>query len=202
MLLEPEDSGEGAFLDGLRQHRQNLLLGYRNNVATVVVQDVQHQTQAGTDRWRVTFRLERTDFADSLEFNTKGLTADEAAVQRAKRLLLNDNPAPPRNQRNPHHENILQELIIAGQGTALQIQNSPFPDLFRSFGSNEHLFIQAAWISAILHLKLSNTVEQVSRLELILTNKSLHVQFEGKRRKQYYNQPAFNVAVSGVCALI
>jgi hypothetical protein len=60
---------------------------------------------------------------------------------------------------------------------------------------------EAAWVLAVLQLKLSAAVEHVSRLELVLGQNALEVSFSGRRRKLYSNQPAFKIDILGICQL-
>jgi len=186
--LEPDEPEDAAFLDGLRNARKNIWLAYRNNVASAGVHDVRHRTKSGKDQWDITFHLQKTDFSDSMEMNTTGLTADQAAVLRARRLLLNENPAEPKTRNSQRMDTMLQEILIAGQGTSVQINGSPFPQLFLALGRRPDVFVEAAWIFAVLQLKLSNTVEQISRLELTLDDHTLQVQFAGKRHKPRHSR--------------
>ena len=64
---------------------------------------------------------------------------------------------------------------------------------------NDHL--EAAWIYAVLQLKLSAAIEHVSRLELTLQGDKIGVNFSGRRYKKYSNQSAFQIEFSGICPL-
>ena len=104
-----------------------------------------------------------------------------------------------RNRSN--FADMTRETMIRGQQTEIMIEQSSFPGLFRLFGEKPSLFVEAAWIAAMLELKMSATVERVSRLELTLSGDNLEVVFAGQRRKEYSNRPAFQVEVSGTCRL-
>lgn len=199
LLVEPDAIEDGAFLDGLRDMRKTIVLGYRNNVALVVVHQVQFSTIDNKDRWEITFALQTTAFSNSMEMGTPGLTADQAATRRARRILLNEAPALPRDKRNL--DNVIKEMMITGQGSAKEIESSPLPTLFRELHLKPEVFLEAAWILAVLQLKLSETVEHVSRLEMTLRDNVLEVLFSGRRRKQYANRAAFQIEVSGTCQL-
>jgi hypothetical protein len=196
MLLEPDYSEANAMLESLRS-RQEVQMAYRTNIAIGVIEDTQHISKNGVDQWKITFRLQKTDFHNSSEFSTTGLTPDDAAVLRAKRILLNEKPAHGRRDMS----DMIPEMMIAGQGSTIEITKSSLPTLFQALGGEPKLFLEAAWVLAALELKMSGAVEQITRLDLTLQGKGLQVAFEGRRHKQYSNQPAFQYSVSGVCHL-
>lgn len=196
MLLEPDYSEATAMLESLRS-RQEIQMAYRTNVAIGIIEDTQHISKNGIDQWKIAFRLQKTDFHNSSEFSTSGLTPDDAAVLRAKRILLNDKPARGRREMS----DMIPEMMIAGQGSTIEITKSSLPTLFQALGGKPKLFLEAAWVLAALELKMSSAVEQITRLELSLQATDLQVTFDGRRHKQYSNQPAFQYSVSGVCHL-
>lgn len=133
-----------------------------------------------------------------IEFNGPELTADEAAVLRVKRLLLNEQPSKPSGHRV---DNMMTELQIAGQGEKISIKESPFPKFLKTADMRTQDNLEAAWIYVVLHLKLSGTIEHVSRLELRLRGDKLDVAFSGRRPKKYSNEPAFQIEFSGTYSL-
>jgi len=198
LLFAPDEHADGSFLDNLRNRQSKVRLAYKGNAAICSVQTVQQRSKDGVDQWQIVFRLQEADFANSMEYEVNGLTPDQGAVIRAQRLLLNEH-LPLSDRRRGFQD--MEELVIRGQQAEMPIERSPFPGLFGEFGSRPELFIEAAWITAMLQLKMSATVEQVGRFELTLDGNSLHVEFAGRRHKQYSNQPAFEIKVSGKCSL-
>lgn len=197
LLLQPDDQGDGAVLNGLRNGRREIRIAFRENVALASVGAVQQKSINGVDQWEVKFQLRKTEFSPSSEFSTAGLGPAEAAEIRAKRLLLNQDLA---NANSRRMEGMMQEVLIRGEQD-FPIDGSSFPSLFRDFGSHPKLFVEIAWITAVLQLKMSATVAQVTRLELTLDGRNLRVEFSGRRRKQYSNQPAIQVQIAGICSL-
>ena len=63
------------------------------------------------------------------------------------------------------------------------------------------IFLETAWITAAMTLKMSGAVAEVTTLSLALDGLTLSVTFTGKRRKQYTNQPASTITVAGNCLL-
>lgn len=197
MVFQPEDSADGIFLDGLRDRQRDVRLAYKGNVATCRASGVQQRSKEGIDRWEINFLIQTPGYNSSMEFQAEGLTPDRAAVLRAERLLLNQHPAEPLKRGLAN----MREIMIQGQQQGTEILRSPFPDLFKQFGHRPNFFLEAAWITAVMQLKLGGTVEHVSRFELTLDGRNLQVQFEGRRHKYYSNVPAAEVKVSGTCTL-
>jgi hypothetical protein len=196
-IFEPDIPDDGAFLDSLRGFRTPLFVAYRNSAGMVDVERVEHHTNSGVDRWRLTVRIRQADFTNGMEMNTTDLTADDAATLRARRVLLNDNPTDPKRGI----DQILREIIISGQGTGIEVRGSPFPTLYKALGHDPQVFIESAWIFAVFLLKVSAAIEHVTTFTLELVGEELRIQFSGRRAKRYTNQPAFTVEVSGTCVL-
>ena len=106
LLLQPDDQGDGAVLNGLRNGRREIRIAFRENVALASVGAVQQKSINGVDQWEVKFQLRKTEFSPSLEFSTAGLGPAEAAEIRAKRLLLNQDLA---NANSRRMEGMMQE---------------------------------------------------------------------------------------------
>ena len=119
------------------------------------------------------------------------------AEKRARRILLNEDAATETRDINK----ALIEHYTAGQGTPMSIKKSILPDLFKQYNADRERFLAIAWICAIALLKLSGAVADVQHLELILETDTLKVDFRGRRRKEYVNQPAHEIVIKGKCAL-
>lgn len=91
--LEPDDPTDGAFLDGLRGKSGSLVVAYRNNTAMAQVRKVTHGSQGGVHCWKLEVELRRTDFTPTMEPGIAGVSKDELAEERARRVLFNENPA-------------------------------------------------------------------------------------------------------------
>jgi len=136
------------------------------------------------------------DFISSIEPGIGGTSADELAEQRARRLLLNENPAKDTRDLNQ----VFREVIVRGQGL-IHIEKSPFPILFQHYGSNPQRFVEIAWIVAMMQLRLSGTIAQVERMVFALEGTGLNVDFIGRRHKKYSNAPAPKMSIQGTCSL-
>ena len=198
LTVVPDDPTDAPFLKSLRRDTGKIIAAYQHDVAICRVAQVVHHTDKGESRWDLTFQEEVTDFSPSIEVGLSGTTAEELAEIRARRLLLNENPAKDTNDMNE----VLREVLVGGQDTYIRIQRSPFPVLYQRFGPNPQRFTEIAWILAAVQLRLGGVVIQIDRLELTLRGQNLDVNFVGHRRKKYVNAPAHVIRISGVCPLV
>ena len=121
---------------------------------------------------------------------------------RARRILLDEKLKYP-NQvdfAGFTHDSMLESFIQGGTSSSyepgLQIQESPLPNLYRSFGDTPQRFLKFARLTSALYLKLSSTVEDILQLDLeLLEPNQLQVHFKGQRRQGYIIQ------VNGICPL-
>jgi hypothetical protein len=197
IVVEAEDSSDGAFLDNLRGNRNQIYIAYETNVALCRIVDSTRISTAGRNQWELKLQVESSDFASSMEMGTSGTSTDELAEMRARRLLLNEKPRKDTKDINE----AFKEVLISGQGTAIQIVESPFPRLYKLFGSNLQRFLEIAWIYTVFQLKLSGTVSEILNLKLSLKDEALEVDFSGRRKKIYYNSPAPEMHIHGICPL-
>ena len=94
------------------------------------------------------------------------------------------------------------EHAVEGYGSRYQVLQSPFPILYKTAKGKTDEFLEAAKLHAILLLLLTNTVEQIHRLDLKMKSETeLEVRFEGQRARQYTNQEPLHIKVKGVCVL-
>ncbi len=197
LTVAPDDPTDAPFLASLKTDSGRIVLAYQHNVALGRVKQVVHLTEKGKVRWQLSFTEELADFTPTMEPGLSGTSADELAAERARRLLLNENPAQGTKDINK----IFREVLVRGQGTVVHIEKSPFPTLFSLYGSNPQRFTEVAWILAMMQLRLSATVVSVERMILTLLGATLDVDFVGRRQKKYVNLPAAVITVRGKCSL-
>jgi hypothetical protein len=191
---DPEDEG---IMDSIREPSRSYVVAYRRNVALC---DLVDNTQIFRDQhriWTLEFGIKRTDFIPSLEMSFASTSADKLAELRARRLLLNENPARESSDIN----DITRELFLGGQQTLIRIERSIFPVLHQKFGSNPEKFVQIAWIGAVMSLKLGGCVVEINQLSLALRERALDVKFRGRRAARFVNHPAYEIFIEGTCAL-
>jgi hypothetical protein len=197
LLVNPEDHRDFSFLSRL-QRGEKIIVAYKFGAALCRISDRISLTKQGRSQVEVKFVIDESDFTPSMEVGFSSTSADKLAELRARRLLLNENPASESRDINA----VTRELFLAGMDTALRIERSPFPGMFQIFGNNPERFLQVSWILAVMQLKLSACVEQVEQLVLTLQNSNLFVDFSGKRKKKYQNEPAYEIRFKGTCVLV
>ena len=114
-----------------------------------------------------------------------------------KHLYREDDRTPTLRQFN----DATHEIMIRGLNQAVKIEESPFPKLFDTFGSDPQRFLDTAWIAAVADLKRSSSVEVIDKLSLKLARETLTVDFIGHRQRRYVNVDPFEIRVQGELAL-
>src|SRR6266508_3315074 len=197
LTLEPDHSGDGAFLDGL-QARARMTVAYGNHVAICKVIDITHNKDAGASRWELTLHPESSEFGPAFELGGTATTSkDEYAEKRVRRLLLNEELPGKLDDLNQ----MMEEIFLRGQGSTTQILGSPFPQLYGQYGKEPKTFLDVAWVMGAFLLRTTGTVAEICRFELTLTGQSLVVDFIGSRKKEYSNRHAYEIKVQGTCDL-
>ena len=92
-------------------------------------------------------------------------------------------------------------MFVRG-GNGFQISASSIPSLYRSFGQTGKRFEKFARLTSVLQLKLSNTVDEILKLDLKLLNSNqVKVKFKGCLRKRFINEEPYIFEVNGTCQL-
>ena len=198
LTVTPDDPTDTPFLNSLRRDTGKIIAAYQHDIAICRISQVTHQTEKGESRWDLEFNEEVTDFTPSIEVGLSGTSADELAEIRARRLLLNENPAKDTRDMNE----VLREVLVGGQDTYIRVERSPFPVIYQRYGSNPQRFTEIAWILAAAQLRLGGIVIQIDLLELTLKGQMLEVNFAGHRQKKYMNAPAHVIRITGTCPLV
>ncbi len=208
--LLPESPEETAFLRSLRSNLSNrfshdkLAFALQEDAAWVSPQSAVQITSGSQTVWEVVLKenSEKQNFGPLGEIAYNNISPDQIAEMRAKRILL-DEKLGYSNQvgfAEFANDSLLESFIQGGTSSSyepgLQIQESPLPNLYRSFGDMPQRFQKFTRLTSALYLKLSNTVEDILQLDLQLLNPNqLQVHFKGQRRQGYIIQ------VNGICPL-
>jgi hypothetical protein len=193
LLVEPDDKTDGSFLDSLRQRRDHVIVAFSNNAGIGDVSNVEHIVTAGQQKWKLEFRRLETDFSSSMEMGTSGTSAEQFAEMRARRILLNEN----RYEQTNDYNKIMRESLLQGHDALLKIDSSPFVPLYRAYGSVPTKFLEIAWITAAMQLKLGRCVADLELLSLSLKAAILTVACHGKRARKYVNVDPYIMRIEG-----
>ncbi len=196
MKLECEAAEDGSFLNQAKTHGK-IALAYGTDAALGRIEHLTFITEKGRREAELGMTMENSNFGSDMEVGTTGTSAEQFAEMRGRRLLLNEQPAADGGNIN----DVMYEVLIRGQGTAVEIKQSPFPGLFRKFGQDPLTFLRVAWIVAVMQLRLGNVVEHIEKLVLSLDETNLRVDFRGRRHHKYTNVEPHLVEIVGNCSL-
>ena len=205
LTLVPSNARDAAFLAELRPHNLPLRIArpvqfaFGNTAFIAQVDSVTRTLEGGVDRWVVRLIPEsRDNLAGMMEMSTGGLSPEQIAELRARRILLNESLT----DFNGNFNGQLLNHLVEGVQLPLPVKQSPFPLLFQAIGANIPLFLAASRLLGILLLRLSGTVEHIFSLDLEMAGEdTLRVRFEGQRARRYQNVPPHRIRVEGTCAL-
>lgn len=204
LSVEPEDTETDSVLTKFRAQKRGMLVAYGLEVAEAELLSAVRSTLRGEALWKLQFKAQKVDFRNDMEMGTPGTSAEQFAEMRVRRLLLNEHP-PQLDKSDGDNlaflNNLMEESLIQGVNPAIRVNESLFLDLFRQFGSPSRKFLESAWISAVVGLKLSSAVEHIDYLRLGLAGTSLSVQFSGHRHRKYSNVAPYRIEVSGQLSL-
>ena len=215
--LLPESGEQTAFLRSLRIDninrfaRPNFAFALEEDAAWVSPQEVTQTTSGSQTIWKVVLKEDSgmQNYGLSKEIGFSGISPDEIAEIRAKRILLNEKP----ETTNPYTVNVYNQLLenqILGRTLSqyeniLQVSESPIPNLYRSYGKEPERFQKFVRLVSVLYLKLSNTCEDILKLDFkLLKSKKLRVRFKGQcgqQYPQYSNVEHSIIQVNGICRL-
>ena len=214
--LLPESPEETAFLRSLRSNLSNrfahekLAFALQEDAAWVSPQSAVQITSGSQTVWKVVLKEDsgEQNFSPLGEIAYNNISPNQIAKMRAKRILL-DEKLGYSNQvgyAGFTNDSLLESFIQGGTSPlyelGLQIQESPLPNLYRSFGHTPQRFQKFARLTSALYLKLSNTVEDILQLDLeLLDPNQLQVHFKGHRRRHSTNVEPYIVQVNGICPL-
>ena len=215
LKLLPESSEHVAFLNTLQNksnstfsNRVPLSCAYKEYATWVNPKEIVE----AHSHWEILLNLDNkwqdSDFFDNMTVGN--FSPHQIAEMRARRILLNEkliDTVPALGQNNPLDQMTL-ELHVGGMPPStpherkLQVTASPIPDLHRQFTQTPGRFMKFARLVSIFYLKLTNTVENILKLDLeLLEQKQLQVKFKGIRPKIYSNVEPSILEFEGICLL-
>ena len=214
--LLPESPEDTAFLRSLRSHISevfardvHIALALREDAAWVKPQEIVETASGSQIVWKVVLNVERhRKNGNPLgEITFGSFSPDKIAEMRARRILLNEKlgelPQDFQNQTGTAglFNEVSLEVFVRGSN-GFQISASTIPFLYRSIGRTVGRFEKFARLISVLHLKLSNTVEEILKLDLKLLNpEQVEIKFKGRRSKRYVNAKPFIIEFDGICPL-
>lgn len=175
-----------------------LSLAYANDASLVTVGNVSHTIRAGVQHWRLELKTQSVQNSTDYSLNTGNIqySPDDQAALRARWILLNAKPSGPSGSGS---DALLESFL---KGGPIPATGSPLPELYHQFAGDEVRFRDCGRLRCVAALRLSSTVETITKLELgPIRDGKVNVDFEGRRRRQYENRPATVLRVKGECIL-
>jgi hypothetical protein len=203
-VLRPETSEQRTFLEALAgaggRRRVNVAFGL--TAAIVDVNSVERNREKGVERWNLSCTPTEADYgAGIMEMATSTQSADDIAVLRARRILLDERLSARRSGNTGMLDDSMLNAMIAGISTPLRVDASPLPDVWKMLGHDPAAFVEAARLVAVMWLRLSGVAQFVERLDLHVEGETLFVDFAGVRARKYTNQAPTRIEVRGSCGL-
>jgi hypothetical protein len=202
-LLKPTASEDRAYFEALVTNRfgaSNVGVAFGLTASWARISNVVRTFEGGEDRFAVS--LTPDDGARNIpEMSTSGVSADDIAVLRARRILLDERPPSAESKWHAGGRDSTLDSLVRGYST-LPVDRSPLPGLYGVMkGRPSSEFVAAATLVAVLWLRLTGTVEHILQLDIRLGRGSLKIAFRGQRPHLYANRPPFEISIEGVCAL-
>jgi hypothetical protein len=142
----------------------------------------------------------------SLVTGGKLYSADEIAILRAGRILLNDPPPIEENAPSPgtdiDFQKVMLESHIRGISTPVTVKVCAFRLVHKEHSEDPESFLLHARLAALFFLRAGGVVEQIQRLDVGPIRESMvHVKFRGTRKQIYANTPPTVIELEGDCPL-
>jgi hypothetical protein len=201
IVFAPRNASEASRLSALRSLRESIGVAYNLTALRGGIRAHREYVSDGRDLVEMQIFEEETNGNFEVSFNRT--TADELAEYRARRILLDEKL--PKRSGNRSLVDDLNEMsfdsFVSGthSGASLVAKASPIPLMLKLEKGPEALAV--ARLVCVLLLQLTNVVERISRLELVVVPGGVEVEFSGVRRQQYQNVEAKVITISGICPI-
>ncbi|MDQ6707911.1 MAG: hypothetical protein M3Z85_18280, partial [Acidobacteriota bacterium] len=140
-----------------------------------------------------------SSFTSEITYN--GITPDQIALRRARRILLDETPVASPDVGTFSAQRMNEDMLehyVSGEAGGHAVTGSPIPGIVRG-GNEPAVTVQVIRMVCALFLIVTNTVERVTRLEIQPVPGGVSVNFVGLRARQYSNVEPTVLTVTGVC---
>jgi hypothetical protein len=201
MHLVVEDDRDAANYPRIREHRGTLAMGWDLNAAYVRVQSYREVHRDGKRMVDLVLAEERRGSSFGSEVNVNGITPDQIALRRARRILLDERPVVSElgtfSSARMNEETL--EYYVSGQaGGEIGVTRSPIPGIVAS-GNEDPVTLEVIRLVCAFLLIITNTVERITKLDVRRVEEGIAVDFAGVRDRQYVNVDPVTLTVVGVC---
>jgi hypothetical protein len=202
LTLAPGDEGEMARLRALPR-QQHFGVAYGSIATFARVKSSRERMAGGNQQYELDLAEELVDNSFGSEMSYNGISADDLAEMRARRILLDERLKRSETDNWSDRLNDMTfESFVAGRiagGNRLSVNSSPIPLLMRSSTGSLSELLPVARLTCVMLLILTGTVEHITRLDMTLANSAVEVRFEGVRHKAYSNCEPTVISVTGTC---
>jgi len=188
LTVIPEDGQDSMLLQKLRGVRGDVGIAYGLNAVMGRITNVLATREKGREEWHITLVRSERGYS-GMEMTINGVTPDEQALVRARRVLL--------NEKSSRTTDVFLEAAFSGWSGGRRVEESPIPSNYQAFGKDRELFLESARLICIMVLYTTRTIEYATKLNLTLEGTTLHVDFEGVRPKVYSNVTPEHIRVRG-----
>lgn len=166
VVLRPDSGAVGAYFEGLATSRFGLptvdiafgLTAFRGHLKSVV-----RSVQEDDDRFTITLAPDQHHGGGIMEMATTGYSADDIAVLRARRILLDESLSAASPQQFGSRGDSMLESFVQGLQTSLPVDRSPLPECFRGMVKESRARALAATkLLAVLWLRATGTGRDIS----------------------------------------
>lgn len=214
--IPSNNSQDDASIQSLRPNLQQpslLKFAYQNDGFLVKIKSVEVASRGNCQIWTLILQPEYIkNHIKTLEQSYKGrkqfYSADDIAVLKAKRLLLNNPPkllmltdsqlfSPALAERE------MLENLIKSSSTSISIEDCVIQSLYPIYKDQPTVFLELARLQAIFFLQAAGIVEQVLELSLgPISQGNVHVRLQGKRWHVHTDMKPATIDIEGDCPLI
>ncbi len=201
VVLAPRSTDEASALGVLQHSRKQIGIAYNLTAMRAAVRGFREYLKDGQDLVAVDV-IEDEPSGYPMEMSYNGVSADEIAVLRARRVLLDEkltSRSGPGGLVDKLNDMTFDSFVSGRIGSSIAVTGSPIPPLVRSAAVLDDEILVIARLTCVLLLQASQTVERISRLDLEAVKGGVSVEFTGVRKRQYQNVAPTIVNVSGIC---
>lgn len=203
-VTEVSEDASFRSLQPTQYGRQELVqFAHQNTGAIAKVVEAKRSSTGDGAVWEVALELGEVNSGFGIDMAYGGTSADQIAMLRARYILLNEEPVRPGcGSRNDVLENGLFTAIVQGVSTTVKVTGSVLPSMWKEIKGDTSKFLPIARLWSVFHLITSNTCEHILDLKLgPIKGDGMHVEFRGRRKKEYSNVDAFVIEFEGDCNL-
>ena len=153
IVLKPQTSSDASFISSLKNTSKIISIAFGNYALLVSVKSVVQKIVSINETWVLNLIPGETDWGTSMETSVGNISADDIAMLRARRILLNETLDSIEQFKYDRHTRDFVDIFIKGNNNRISITKSPFPDLYNQFKNDMSYYIAVARLIGVLFLK-------------------------------------------------